>query len=46
MELRVTVNVDKRYYLDEGLAQHADSLLHDLSLFGSMKADLYEQLYK
>lgn len=46
MQITVTVNSDKRYYPDEGLVDECSSLLATMDRFSTMKADLYEQLYK
>lgn len=46
MKITVTVNADKRYYLDEELVSGYGPLLLTMGNFGFMKADLYEQLYK
>lgn len=46
MQITVTANSDKRYYLDEGLIKESDSLLATMDRFNAIKVDLYEQLYK
>lgn len=43
--MKVTVNADKRYYLDEKNIVHPDAVITTMEIFNAAKIGLYDAFY-